>query len=261
MTTRQDIANGTTANDNTGDTLRQAAIKANANFVLVWQKFGGDSDNLLTNISFDSDGIVFAGSSYNTTIDFTQPTATRTLAFPDADGTLVATSGTQSLTNKTLNLPTIADSDGNEILKFAGTTSAVSELTLTNADSTGNVILAATGTPSNITVDLNAKGNGSIRINKIARKPIEMTANGTVSAEYTYIIFNKGTALAATLGDGIDSGEQKMFTNKGAGLVTVTPTNFAKGATFAIPQYSGANALWDGDNWYLIGHDSDVTTA
>jgi len=54
--------------------------------------------------------ITFEGSTddaYETTLAVTDPTADRTITFPDASGTLVITDATQTLTNKTLTAPTI----------------------------------------------------------------------------------------------------------------------------------------------------------
>ena len=54
--------------------------------------------------------IVFEGSTddaHETTLAVTDPTADRTITFPDASGTVVTTTATQTLTNKTLTNPTI----------------------------------------------------------------------------------------------------------------------------------------------------------
>ena len=55
-------------------------------------------------------GITFEGATadaYETTLTMTDPTADRTITFPDATGTVVTTTATQTLTNKTLTTPTI----------------------------------------------------------------------------------------------------------------------------------------------------------
>ena len=55
-------------------------------------------------------GITFEGATddaYETTLSITDPTADRTITFPDATGTVVTTTATQTLTNKTLTTPTI----------------------------------------------------------------------------------------------------------------------------------------------------------
>ena len=54
--------------------------------------------------------ITFEGSTadaHETTLAVTDPTADRTITFPDASGTVVTTTATQTLTNKTLTNPTI----------------------------------------------------------------------------------------------------------------------------------------------------------
>ena len=43
---RNNIGLGSAANDGTGDTLRGAGTKINNNFVELYQKLGGDSNNL-----------------------------------------------------------------------------------------------------------------------------------------------------------------------------------------------------------------------
>ena len=55
--------------------------------------------------------ITFEGATddaYETILAITDPTADRTITFPDATGTVVTTTATQTLTNKTLTSPTIA---------------------------------------------------------------------------------------------------------------------------------------------------------
>src|SRR6056300_240502 len=110
--TRQSIATGTTANDGTGDTLRAAATKINANFVELFQHLsGGDSNNLASQITFEDNAIVFEGAStddYETSLTVEDPTADRTITLPNQDGTVVLDTATQTLTNKTITTPTIS---------------------------------------------------------------------------------------------------------------------------------------------------------
>ena len=56
-----------------------------------------------TSISFEG----ATADAYETTLTMTDPTADRTITFPDATGTVVTTTATQTLTNKTLTTPTI----------------------------------------------------------------------------------------------------------------------------------------------------------
>src|SRR5210317_1587877 len=148
--TRQSIATGTTANDGTGDTLRAAATKINANFVELFQHLsGGDSNNLASQITFEDNAIVFEGAStddFETRLTVEDPTADRTITLPNETGVVLLDTSTQTLTNKTLTTPTldtpiisggINDSNDNELFTVTATTSAVNYVSFANA-ATGN---------------------------------------------------------------------------------------------------------------------------
>ena len=270
---RQNISTGTVANDGTGDTLRSAATKINANFVEIYNHLANDSDTLSSNIFFEDSSIVFEGASadaYETRLHVVNPTADRSIQLPNADGVITLNTATQTLTNKTLTSPSLTtpsvttsinDANSNEIIKFTATSSAVNEITVVNAASGNNPEINATGTGTNINLNLNAKGTGSVEVSKAAYESVEISADGAASANASYIICNKASALAVSLADGTTTGEYKIFTNKGAGAATVTPTSFAQGTSFALAQYDGATVIWDGSNWYLVGNQSSVTVA
>ena len=327
---RQNIGIGTSANDGTGDTLRIAGEKINVNFVEIYQKLGGDSDALSTGITFTDSEIVFEGSAvdnFETFLSAINPTADRNIYLPNASGTLLLDSASQTLTNKTLtspvittpqindasldhqyivvpselvadrniNLPLLTDSDtfvfnnhtatltnktlttptltspkigtaindtnGAELIKVTATASAVNEITLANAATGGKPTITASGDDTNITTQLNGKGTGSIEINKLAITSSTITVDGAASPTAGYIICNKGSALAVSLANGTVVGETKIFTNKGAGTATITPSSFAAGTSFAIAQNEGAQVIWDGTNWFLIGNQSVTTIA
>lgn len=104
--TRQNISIGSAANDGTGDTLRGAGQKINANFVELYQRLGGDSDILSTGISFTNNSIVFEGTSidaYETILQVTNPTKDNTITFPDSSGEVVITTAEQNLYKKHLH--------------------------------------------------------------------------------------------------------------------------------------------------------------
>lgn len=120
--TRQNLNIGTTANDGTGDTLRQAGTKINQNFVEIYKRFGGDSNALMPGIQFDSDGIIFEGSSidnFETRLVVEDPTADRIVTIPNYTGEIIVDSATQTLANKTLSDPHLIHPD---ILDSAGAT-------------------------------------------------------------------------------------------------------------------------------------------
>lgn len=142
--TRQVLNRGTVANDGTGDTLRTAGLKINANFVELYKFLGGDSDTLSGGVSFVDDGIIFEGTSldeFETKLTVVNPTADRVLSLPDATGDFVLTTATQTLTNKTLTSPT------------------VSSLTLTDAGGNHSFSLIASDIAANRNVTLPVLGS------------------------------------------------------------------------------------------------------
>ena len=110
-------------------------------------------------------------------------------------------------------------------------------------------------------LNLTGKGTGAVLLERTAYNASTITANGAASAAHAFIICNKGSALAVSLADGSVVGEFKIFTNKGAGVATVTPSNFAAGTSFALAQNEGAQCVWDGANWFLVGNQSVTTVA
>ena len=274
---RQNIGIGSSANDGNGDTLRTAGTKINNTFVELYRFLGGgDSNNLSSQISLEDSAVVFEGATADgnemrlTTVE---PTGDRQIQLPDASGIVTLNAATQTLSAKTLDGPTInsgklnilLDSSANELITFTKAGSAVNNIDVGNAASGSNPTIDAVGTGSNLNLELAGKGTGSVDIqSKFSLKAVTTDANGTVSTAASFIICNKGSALALTLGDGTVVGEQKIFTNKGAGVATISPTNFkSTGGTtsFAIAQNEAASCIWDGSHWFLIGNQSVTTLA
>jgi len=309
--TRQNIGIGSSANDGNGDTLRTAGTKINANFAEVYALLGGgDSSNLSSQITLENDAVVFEGSSANdfeTRLKSTNATQDNVITLPDSTGTVTLNNTIQTLTNKTLTVPTIAsikntgtltlptstdtlvgrattdtltnktltsptintpkigtslnDAAGNEFIKFTTTGSAVNELTVANGASTTGPTLSATGGGADLNIIMTPKGTGSVELNKAAFSSSTITANGAASTAATLIIGNKGSQLDVSLADGTTVGEYKIFTNKGAGAMHVTPASFAQGTKFVLVQNDGCTCIWDGTNWFLVGNQGEVTVS
>lgn len=85
----------------------------------------------------------------------------------------ISPSGTETLSNKTLTAPKIADSgfvadaNGNELIVFGTTASAVNEIKVTNAATGGKPQIAANGGDTNITLNLVPKGTGTVQANGV----------------------------------------------------------------------------------------------
>jgi hypothetical protein len=303
--TRQNISTGSAANDGTGDTLRSAGIKINANFVEIYKKLGGDSNTLSAGLDLNATSIVFEGSSndsFETNLIPINPTVDRTVYIPNASGTILLDSATQTLTNKTLTSPIIAtivnsgtltlptststlvgrtttdtltnktltspkintsinDSNGAAFITLTTTASAVNAITYANAATGNKPSITASGTDSNITLSLSGKGTGSVEASKFAVTSSTITADGAASTSAGFIICNKATALAVTLAAGTVTGETKIFTNKGAGVATITANLAGASVSFALAQNEGCQLIWDGTEWFLIGNQSIVTLA
>ena len=79
----------------------------------------------------------------------------------------VTTTGTQTLTNKTLTSPkigtSILDTNGLELALLTATSSAVNEITLANAATGNSPIISATGDDSNVGIQFKTKGTGVIQ--------------------------------------------------------------------------------------------------
>jgi len=152
----------------------------------ILQVTGGDSNIDLNLIAKGTGVIAVRGNSASGAIQFNcesnshgqivqgQPHSagvTNTMLLPaGANSTLVSLVSADTLTNKTLTAPKIADggfiadANGNELVVFQTTSSAVNELEITNNASGSNPIIAATGGDTNIGIVLTPKGTGEIVI-------------------------------------------------------------------------------------------------
>ena len=122
-------------------------------------KYASGSGHTFTFSATDKgDALVFATANDGTNPDID--------TLPAGD---VTTTGTQTLTNKTLTSPkigtSILDTNGNELFLLTATGSAVNQLTYANA-ATGNApAFTASGGDSNISINLVPKGTGEVQAN------------------------------------------------------------------------------------------------
>ncbi len=158
-----------------GSVLTETDLDNNSDQILFAQQ---EINDIVTNDLFKRDGsqtltgsIVFEGSSDDdneTTISVTNPTADRTITFPDVTGTVVTTGDTGSVTSTMITNGTIVDADINASADISGSK-------LLN-DSVGLTKLGAGALPTDITIASANIVNGTIISEDIA--------SGTLDGRY-----------------------------------------------------------------------------
>jgi hypothetical protein len=110
----------------------------------------------------------------------------------------VTTTGTQTLTNKTLTSPkigtSILDTNGLQLALLTATGSAVNEFTIANAAAGAGPILSATGDESNVDINLNPKGSGVLK-----------SATAAIKIAGTETIWVPAQAMFGTTTNGADA--------------------------------------------------------
>ena len=148
--------------------------------------------------------VTTTGSQTLTNKTLTSPTIATivnsgTLTLPTATTTLVGRDTTDTLTNKTLTSPIVnqvLDSNSNELIIFTTTASAVNEVTLANAATAGVPTIAATGGDTNINLGIGAKGSGVVEL--ISGAAADSYSLGSLSTATTLKIAN-GNIQHATM--------------------------------------------------------------
>ena len=138
------------------------------NFYIIKNGTSGAYTVQIKAVSGSGATVTFSATDKGYKLIYLDGVATNTGVFEAAIGEAneVTLTGTQTLTNKTLTAPkigtSILDTNGNELLLLTATGSAVNELTLANASTGNGPILSATG-ETNVDINLNPKGTGTLK--------------------------------------------------------------------------------------------------
>ncbi len=131
-------------------------------YTVEFKYVSGSGDSYTFSATDKGDALVFATANDGTNPDID--------TLPAGD---VTTTGTQTLTNKTLTAPkigtSILDTNGNELFLLTATSSAVNELTYANAATGNNPSFTASG-ETNVGINLVPKGSGVLQGNGSAIK-------------------------------------------------------------------------------------------
>jgi len=144
---------------------------------------------------------------------------------------------------------------------FEGATADTHETRLMAENATADRLVRIPNASGTLVMDTLSQTITNKTLSEVSFESSTITSNGDCSDTTPFIICNKGSALAVGLNNGTTVGEYKIFTNKGAGVATITPDNFAGGTSFALAQNEGAMCIWDGSNWFLVGNQSVTTIA
>ena len=127
-------------------------------YTVQFKYITGSGDSFTFAAADKGDAMVFATANDGTNPDI--------YTLPAGD---VTTTGTQTLTNKTLTSPkigtSILDTNGNELFLLTATGSAINELTYANAAAGNAPSFTASGGDTNISINLVPKGTGEVQAN------------------------------------------------------------------------------------------------
>jgi len=236
--TRQNIGIGSSANDGNGDTLRQAGTKINSNFAEVYALLGGgDSSNLSSQITLETDAVTFEGTGANdfeTRLKATNPSQDNIITLPDSTGIVTLNNTIQTLTNKTLTLPTIATIKNTGTLTLPTSTDTLvgraTTDTLTNKTLTSPIAYRPI-----IQQSINdSSGSELIKLVKTASAVNEITITNKA---------NNGHPSIAATGNGANTNVNLSLAGQGKGSVAISKAAFASSEISADGRADSASSL------------------
>lgn len=230
----------------------------------------------LTNKTFTSPivsslSIKDADSSHQYNLTVQNLSANRNINLPllgDSD-TFVFNSHAATLSNKTLQAPTInnpiiypqiRDSSGNELLVFGKNASAVNYVKIENA-STGNPAIVEAAGEANSSLSLKGTGNGGVKVDsRLVLKTAGISASsGNISTTEPVTRYAGSVEATYSMLNGITSqnGELKYIVNDATSSVDLhinpTSSNIAGVDSVTISPNGSLTLLWFSPQWFVVG--------
>jgi hypothetical protein len=177
---------------------------------------------------------------YETTFAITDPTADRTITFPNLTGTISLITATETLTNKTLTAPTI-----NGVVGGTQTSATITTLTTTTVNASGVI----TGSTVEATGDTASGDNAAIGYT--SAEGLILTGQGSTNdvtikndADADVIKIPTGTTNVTIVGDLTVTGDDLYMATNTSGYVMVADgTNFNPVAVSGDVTMSSAGAI------------------
>ena len=195
--------------------------------------------------------IVFEGSttdSYQTTLAVTDPTADRTITLPNLTGTLSLLDATETLTNKTLTTPVIAEIDSGSSITLDATTS----ITLDAAAGDINLTPAAS-------YDINVPANIGITFGDDGEKIEGDGTDLTITGNNINLTATADVVVPANVGVTFGSGEKIEGNNTDLTVTSGADINLTAVGDVNIP--SGVGITFGNDGEKIEGDGTDLTVA
>lgn len=152
----------------------------------------------------------------------------------------VTTTGSQTLTNKTLTTPridTIRDTNGVSSIAIAATASAVNYITVTNNTTGAGAIIASSGSDTDVNLLIRTKNNGAIALSPGATNALSI--NKSTTPVNWFRIYSSDTGADPEFNvTGSDTNVSMNITTKGSGVVKVNGN--LVGVQVAVPASASA---------------------